>query len=94
MSALDYFETEAKSIQKELKSMQKVDQHKANTVGQINSFSRRYRDDTAVYHLDSLLDQLSKVKTLYKAELDEELEAEIRAKGFGHLLDDEPKDEP
>jgi hypothetical protein len=31
------------------------------------------------------------VKTLYKAELDPELEEELRAKGFGHLLDDEPK---
>jgi hypothetical protein len=38
------------------------------------------------------VDQLSKAKTLYKAELDEGLEAELRAKGFGHLLDDEPKD--
>jgi hypothetical protein len=36
-------------------------------------------------------DQLSKAKTLYKAELDPELEEELRAKGFGHLLDDEPK---
>jgi hypothetical protein len=33
------------------------------------------------------------VKTLYKAELDEGLEKELRAKGFGYLLDDEPKDE-
>jgi hypothetical protein len=38
------------------------------------------------------VDQLSKAKTLYKAELDEGLEAELRAKGFGHLLDDDPKD--
>jgi uncharacterized protein YjbI with pentapeptide repeats len=36
-------------------------------------------------------DQLSKAKTLYKAKLDEGLESELRAKGFGHLLDDEPK---
>lgn len=35
-------------------------------------------------------EQLSKVYTLYKAELDSKLEAELRAKGFGHLLDDEP----
>jgi hypothetical protein len=34
---------------------------------------------------------LSKVKTLYKAHLDEGLEAELRANGFGHLLDDEPE---
>jgi uncharacterized protein YjbI with pentapeptide repeats len=39
-------------------------------------------------------EQLSKAKTLYKTELDEGLEAELRAKGFGHLLDDEPKVEP
>lgn len=39
-------------------------------------------------------EQLCNVKTLYKAELDEGLEAELRAKGFGHLLDGEPKDEP
>jgi uncharacterized protein YjbI with pentapeptide repeats len=39
-------------------------------------------------------EQLSKAKTLYKAQLDEGLEAELRAKGFGYLLDDEPKDEP
>lgn len=37
--------------------------------------------------------ELSKVKTLYKAELDEGLEEELKAKGFGHLLDDEPKEE-
>jgi uncharacterized protein YjbI with pentapeptide repeats len=36
------------------------------------------------------VDQLSKTKTLYKAVLDEELEADLRAKGFGHLID-EPK---
>jgi hypothetical protein len=30
------------------------------------------------------------VKTLYKAQLDEDLEKELREKGFGHLLDDEP----
>ena len=36
------------------------------------------------------VDQLSKVKTLYKAQLDEELEKELREKGFAHLLDDEP----
>jgi hypothetical protein len=40
------------------------------------------------------VDQLSKAKTLYKTELDEGLEEELRAKGFGHLIDDEPKDEP
>jgi uncharacterized protein YjbI with pentapeptide repeats len=40
------------------------------------------------------VDQLSKVKTLYHSQLDPELEAELRAKGFGHLLDDEPEDEP
>lgn len=39
---------------------------------------------------DLTVDQLSKVETLYKAELDPELEAELRAKGFGHLIDDEP----
>jgi len=37
------------------------------------------------------IDQLSKAKTLYKAELDEKLEEELRVKGFGHLLDDEPE---
>jgi len=36
------------------------------------------------------IDQLSKAKTLYMAQLDPELEKELRAKGFGHLLDDEP----
>lgn len=36
-------------------------------------------------------DELSKVKTLYKAQLDEGLEEELREKGFGHLLDDEPE---
>jgi uncharacterized protein YjbI with pentapeptide repeats len=36
-------------------------------------------------------EQLSQAKTLYHAELDEELEYKLRAKGFGHLLDDEPK---
>jgi uncharacterized protein YjbI with pentapeptide repeats len=36
------------------------------------------------------VEQLSKVKTLYKAQLDEGLEEELRAKGFGHLLDDKP----
>lgn len=35
-------------------------------------------------------EQLCNVKTLFHAELDEGLEAELRAKGFGHLLDDEP----
>jgi hypothetical protein len=34
------------------------------------------------------------VKTLYKAQLDEGLEAELRAKGYGYLIDNEPKDEP
>ncbi len=37
------------------------------------------------------VDQLSKAKTLYQAQLDPELEAELRAKGFGHLLDNEPE---
>lgn len=37
------------------------------------------------------VDQLSKTKTLYKAQLDPDLEAELRTKGFGHLLDDEPE---
>ena len=37
-------------------------------------------------------EQLSKVYTLHTAQLDEELEAELRAKGFGFLLDDEPKE--
>jgi hypothetical protein len=37
------------------------------------------------------VDQLSKARTLYHAELDPELEAELRANGFGHLLDDKPK---
>jgi len=37
-------------------------------------------------------DQFSKVKTLYKAQLDPELEAELREKGYGYLLDDEPKE--
>jgi len=37
------------------------------------------------------VEQLSQVKTLYKAQLDEGLEAELRAEGFGYLLDDEPK---
>lgn len=36
-------------------------------------------------------EQLSKVCTLYTAELDEGLDAELRAKGFGHLLDNEPE---
>jgi len=40
------------------------------------------------------VDQLSKVKTLYKAQLDERLEAELRAKGYSHLLDVKPEDEP
>jgi hypothetical protein len=31
------------------------------------------------------------VKTLYDAKLDPELEEGLRAKGFGHLLDDEPE---
>jgi hypothetical protein len=35
--------------------------------------------------------QLSKAKTLYKTELDPELEKELRAKGYSHLLEDEPK---
>jgi hypothetical protein len=34
------------------------------------------------------VDQLCNVKTLYKAELDPELEAELRANSFGHLLDE------
>lgn len=37
------------------------------------------------------VDQLSKVKTLYNAKLDPELEEELRAKGFGKLIDDEPE---
>ena len=37
--------------------------------------------------------QLSKVKTLYKAHLDEGLEIELRTRGCGHLLDDEPESE-
>jgi uncharacterized protein YjbI with pentapeptide repeats len=37
------------------------------------------------------VDQLSEAKTLYKAKLDPELEIELRAKGFGNLIDDEPK---
>lgn len=36
------------------------------------------------------IDQLSKVKTLYQAKLDPELEEELRSKGYSHLLDDEP----
>jgi uncharacterized protein YjbI with pentapeptide repeats len=36
------------------------------------------------------VDQLSKAKTLYQAELDPELEEELRSKGYSHLLDDEP----
>lgn len=36
------------------------------------------------------VDQLSKVKTLYNAKLDPELEEELRSKGCSHLLDDEP----
>jgi hypothetical protein len=36
------------------------------------------------------VDQLSKTKTLYQAELDPELEEELRSKGYSHLLDDEP----
>lgn len=39
------------------------------------------------------VDQLSKAKTLYMAELDPELEKELRAKGFGYLLDDEPQNQ-
>lgn len=39
------------------------------------------------------VDQLSKVKTLYMAELDPELEKELRAKDFGYLLDDEPQNQ-
>jgi uncharacterized protein YjbI with pentapeptide repeats len=35
------------------------------------------------------VDQLSKAKTLYHAELEEELETKLRTKGFGYLLDDE-----
>ena len=37
------------------------------------------------------VNQLSKAKTLYKAELDEELEAKLREKGFGYLLDNKPE---
>lgn len=37
------------------------------------------------------VDQLSKAKTLYQAELDPELEEELRSKGYSHLLDDEPE---
>jgi hypothetical protein len=37
------------------------------------------------------VDQLSKVHTLFHAQLDPKLEAELRAKDFGYLLDDEPK---
>ena len=37
------------------------------------------------------VEQLSKAKTLYKAQLDPELEEELRAKGFGKLIDDEPE---
>ncbi|AKB31106.1 Pentapeptide repeat family protein [Methanosarcina siciliae HI350] len=40
------------------------------------------------------VDQLSKVKTLYNTKLDPEIEAELRAKGFGYLLDDKPDDKP
>lgn len=36
------------------------------------------------------VDQLSKVKTLYQAKLDPELEEELRSKGYSHLLDDKP----
>lgn len=39
---------------------------------------------------DLTVDQLSKVKTLYKAHIDPKLEEELRAKGFSHLLDVEP----
>jgi uncharacterized protein YjbI with pentapeptide repeats len=37
------------------------------------------------------VEQLSKAKTLYKAELDLELEEEFRAKPYSYLIDDEPK---
>ena len=37
------------------------------------------------------VDQLSKVKTLYNAELDLKLEEELRAKGFSKLLDENQK---
>ena len=36
-----------------------------------------------------IVDQLSKAKTLYKAQLGEGLEEELREKGFGYLLDNE-----
>jgi len=36
------------------------------------------------------VDQLSEVKTLYKAELDPALEEKLRSKGYSYLLDDEP----
>ena len=39
-------------------------------------------------------DQLSEVETLYKAQLDEGLEAELRAEGYSHLLDVNLSDEP
>jgi uncharacterized protein YjbI with pentapeptide repeats len=37
------------------------------------------------------VDQLSKAKTLYKAELDKNLEEELREKGFGYLLENKPE---
>jgi len=37
------------------------------------------------------IDQLSKVKTLYNAKLDPELEEELRKRGYSHLIDDEPE---
>lgn len=37
------------------------------------------------------VNQLSKVKTLYKAQLDPGLEGELRKRGYSHLLDDEPE---
>lgn len=40
------------------------------------------------------VEQLSVVETLYDAELDSELEEELRVKGFRKLIEDEPKDEP
>ncbi|MGB9939334.1 pentapeptide repeat-containing protein [Methanosarcina sp.] len=59
-------------------------------------FSDSHLEGTDLHEADLIgaknltVDQLSKVKTLYNAKLDLELEEELRSKGYSHLLDDEP----
>lgn len=76
----DFFEVNLKKATLSNANLQGASLHRANL---------KEVDLTGAKNLT--VDQLSKAKTLYKAKLDSELEEDLRKRGYGHLLDDEPK---